>query len=155
MKHLENLIAETKYSRVNQNLLFLQEFCKSTDEDKKRFVEAMLLICGKNRDKQTDSYMRINIGKAIDSNSFHSMLDCTVNNPIAVISAFEGEPEILIKDEQNCYMVVVAFNLADINIKSIEVTEVDNQNSLWYSFVLHSNYNNIDYSVKMMVQEVA
>lgn len=141
---LEKLISETQNKKPREDLLLLQDFENKADYEYKVFIEAMLKMCGCCRDKSIFYNMSISIGNLIPkSNVFQSYLQSIVTNPIVVVSHYEDEPQLHIREK---YDSVATFNMADIWIKQYEINEID-ENTLFYLFHLHSNQNNIDYQV--------
>ena len=154
MTRLEKLIKETKNERAQENLLLLQQVYNEADQDKQTFIDVMLLLCGENHSKQTNSKMSISIGNIIDQNTFQSLLSSYINNPLVVatrIGHIEKHPAFVVRNSND---VMVTFDLTDISIMAVKVLYTHEENSVRYLFQLHSGTNDIDYQVIVAAQEV-
>lgn len=155
MTRLEKLIKETKNERAQENLLLLQQvYNNEADQDEQTFIDVMLLLCGENHSKQTNSKMSVSIGNIIDQNTFQSLLSSYINNPLVVatrIGHIEKHPTFVVRNSND---VMVTFDLTDIIIVAVEVLYTHEENSVRYLFQLHSGTNDIDFQVVVTAQEV-
>lgn len=154
MTRLEKLIKETKNERAQENLLLLQQVYNEADQDEQTFIDVMLLLCGENHSKQTNSKMSISIGNIVDQDTFESLLSSYVDNPLVVatrIGHIEKHPTFVVRNSND---VMVTFDLTDIVIMAVKVLYTHEENSVRYLFQLHSGTNNIDYQVVVAAQEL-
>lgn len=151
MQYLENLITETKNKKAKESLLILQSFTDGVNvsKDSKIFSDTMLRMCGTNKNRYTTYMGGITIGKIVDG-GFECFLNSNISDPIVVPSHYEDEPQLIIKDRHD---TIVGFNLVDVQVKKIEVSEVGD-NLVHYLFYLHSQYTNLDYRIDVTVKEV-
>ena len=154
MTRLEKLIKETKNERAQENLLLLQQVYNEADQDEQTFIDVMLLLCGENHSKQTNSKMSISIGNIVDQDTFESLLSSYIDNPLVVatrIDHIEKYPTFVVRNTND---VMVTFDLTDIIIMAVKVLYTHEENSVRYLFQLHSGTNDIDYQVVVAAQEV-
>lgn len=151
MQYLNDLITETKNNKAKESLLVLQQYVDGAEatQDCRTFVNAMLRMCGTNKDRYTTYMGTITIGRIVDC-GFECFLSSKVADPIVVPTYIEDEPQLILRDKHN---TVVGFNLIDIQVKKIEVNEVG-KNLVHYQFYLHSQYVGLDYMIDMTVKEV-
>lgn len=144
MQYSENLITELKRTNSSDKVLLFQQHVNGIEKDKQQFVESMLALCKCNKNTISNVKCYIMIGKLIDESSFNSLLYSNVCKPEVKLRKLDSTTfELAMYNGAN---LVVAFALKDIQIKHLNFWEYEDH-TISYTFVLHSERNNIDYSV--------
>lgn len=154
LKNLDilNEAVGNKSTIIKNDVKLLNDFYNKADPITQQFIDTLLYFHKAIPNKTIKEVsVSISIGKIVSNQSFISILQSIILNPLVVVTNYQRkEPVLMIKYVND---TIVGFNLADIKVVLYNTEKVNGKT--YYFIQLHSDHNKIDYSMIITEKEIS